>query len=303
MMELTTIEQSELTQYETVIARGLETFYEVGSALLAIRDKRLYKMTGTFEEYCQTRWQMSKTRAFQFMGAVGVIDNLTPVGMHYDNIKSTDVDILPQSEYVARPLSPLPPSVQREVWEEVIKDNPKPTQKQVIAAVNTHMGKFNDGMRSSETPEHYTPDKIIDRVVALFGEIDLDPCSNAGIPNIPALNHYTQTDDGFAHEWPGKVYLNPPYGAVIGDWINRLIHQYDMEITTEAIALLPARTDTDWFEPLFNYPICFVHGRLKFKGNEDNSAPFPSVVVYFGSRIQAFRQHFSDLGTIVKKIK
>ena len=50
-------ERSELLQHEQVIEKGLKTFVDVGNALLAIRDKRLYRQGfGTFEDYCKDRW-------------------------------------------------------------------------------------------------------------------------------------------------------------------------------------------------------------------------------------------------------
>lgn len=299
--QLTNIENTKLQECEQIIEKGLQTFYAVGTALLSIRDDRLYRQTHlTFEAYCKERWQITDRRARQFINAVAIVDNLTPIGLGYVNQTGTTVPEV--TEFTIRPLAPFPPDEQREIWREVQeRSNGKPTAKTVISVVNERSSKLNQGMYSNVTDQWYTPDKIIDRVLKLFGEIDIDPCSNPGKPNVPANKHYTEVDNGFDYEWPGKVYLNPPYGNVIGNWVHRLIHQYDMDITTEAIALLPARTDTDWFEPLFNYPICFIHGRLIFKGGL-NSAPFPSVVVYFGTNIKAFKMHFSDLGTIVKRL-
>lgn len=40
---VSTEERNELAQHEGVIERGLKTFVDVGNALLAIRDKRLYR--------------------------------------------------------------------------------------------------------------------------------------------------------------------------------------------------------------------------------------------------------------------
>ena len=42
---LTTVERFELTKCEATIGRGLTTFVDVGLALLAIRDRRLYRET------------------------------------------------------------------------------------------------------------------------------------------------------------------------------------------------------------------------------------------------------------------
>ncbi len=153
---------------------------------------------------------------------------------------------------------------------------------------------------SSETPEHYTPDEIITAVVACMGGIDLDPCSNSHeAPNVPAALHYTRADDGLAQPWQGCVYMNPPYGREIDPWIAKLVSEYETGAVSEAIALVPARTDTQWWQRLRNYHICFVTGRLSFKGAGNNeSAPFPSAVVYLGNETDRFVSAFEGIGDI-----
>jgi len=134
-------------------------------------------------------------------------------------------------------------------------------------------------------------------------EIDLDPCSNSHeTPNVPAAMHYTAEDDGLAQEWRGRVYMNPPYGREIGAWVSKLVESYMLGDVTHAIALLPARTDTQWFAKLRNYPVCFVTGRLTFVGNDD-PAPFPSAVFYLGDDIAQFYYAFSELGDIWQRIE
>jgi len=45
---------------------------------------------------------------------------------------------------------------------------------------------------SHESTEHYTPQYILEPVIACMGAIDIDPCSNSReIPNVPAARHYT----------------------------------------------------------------------------------------------------------------
>jgi len=156
-------------------------------------------------------------------------------------------------------------------------------------------------MGSSESPEWYTPQEIIRLVVTFLGGVDLDPCSNSHeTPNVPARTLYTKDDDGLAHTWLGKVYLNPPYGSEIGLWTSKLVNSYPHEVE-EAIALLPGRIDTAWFQPLYAHPMCNIRGRLQFE-NAQYSAPFPSVIVYLGERLDAFIQHFGDLGPIMRRI-
>ena len=159
-------------------------------------------------------------------------------------------------------------------------------------------------LMSSSSAEWYTPPEIVGKVIEVMGEIDLDPCSNPEPRNIPARNVFTAEDDGLKQGWAGRVYLNPPYGRGIGKWVNKLIHEAESDYdpyVTEAIALLPARVDTQWFRPLFMYPICFISGRLKFSGHK-NSAPFPSALIYIGRNKQKFYDVCGELGEIVERV-
>lgn len=148
----------------------------------------------------------------------------------------------------------------------------------------------------SESPDWYTPPRIIERVVSVLGAIDLDPCADEG-KGVPASEHYTWREDGLLQRWSGRVYMNPPYGKEIPDWIKKLKHEFDESSVTAAIALVPARTDTEWFAMLREHPRCFLRGRLKFSGHQ-NSAPFPSAVFYLGPNKEAFLEAFLELGDI-----
>lgn len=79
----TAVAVESLPELEARIERGLQTFVEVGTALLEIRDRRLYREGGhqTFEDYCQTRWGFSKTHANRLVGAASVVGTLTPIGV------------------------------------------------------------------------------------------------------------------------------------------------------------------------------------------------------------------------------
>ena len=116
--ELITLdERSRLYQLEETIRQGLNTFVDVGNALLEIRDKRLYRQEhSTFEEYCNKQWNFTKQRVYQLMDSASVIDTLK---------KSTVVDFLPTSERQARPLASLEPEEQVEAWKRVITSTPE----------------------------------------------------------------------------------------------------------------------------------------------------------------------------------
>lgn len=74
---LTPAEKRHLQSLERKIDRGLQTFREVGEALMEVRDSRLYREThASFESYCGDRWQLSRDRAYQLIGAVEVVHAL-----------------------------------------------------------------------------------------------------------------------------------------------------------------------------------------------------------------------------------
>lgn len=135
-------------------------------------------------------------------------------------------------------------------------------------------------MFSSATDEWATPKDFFDTLNEEF-DFTLDPC--ASTDNAKCDKFYTKEQDGLKQDWSGeRVFCNPPYGKVIGDWVRKCSEESKKPNTT-VVALIPARTDTRYFHE-FIYrkarEVRFVKGRLKFGGCK-NSAPFPSMVVVF----------------------
>ena len=155
-------------------------------------------------------------------------------------------------------------------------------------------------MGSSESAEWYTPAPIVERVVATLGEVDLDPSWHPDSP-VRAREAYTPAEDGLAQRWAGRVFLNPPYGRAIDAWVAKLVAGYEAGEVTEAVALVPARVDTEWFRRLDPFPRCFVSGRITFD-NAENPAPFPSAVVYLGDSIDRFVAAFGSVGSIFVRL-
>ena len=94
--------------------------------------------------------------------------------------------------------------------------------------------------------------------------------------------------DAFTRNWTedaagGTIWLNPPYGKTIKDWMAKA----DLEASrgSTVVALVPARTDTRWWhESCIHHDIRFIRGRLKF-GDQKNAAPFPSAVVILRKKL------------------
>jgi hypothetical protein len=113
MSPLSLTELSRREELEHIIQLGLGTFYYVGSALLEIRDSRLYRSThATFEDYCRDRWKMARNYANKLILAAVVVANL-----------GTIVPI-PTNEAQIRPLTDLEPEQQREVWLQAVNSAP-----------------------------------------------------------------------------------------------------------------------------------------------------------------------------------
>lgn len=196
----------------------------------------------------------------------------------------------------AADVATLPRDVQQEV---LIQGTVKEAVKEIR---EERKARSMDVHYSSETPEWYTPAHVLDYVRKAMGGITLDPCSNShDAPNVPAEHHFTKDDDGLSRDWFGSVYMNPPYGNVLYDWIDKAASEYESGNVTQAVLLVPARTDTRWFERVGPYVRCFVKGRLKFVGS-DNSAPFPSMAVYLGPDAERFAAVFSELGGVYARI-
>jgi hypothetical protein len=152
IMQILNIDEShELERCEVVIKQGLQTFIEVGQALMTIREKRLYRIGfKTFEDYCVERWLITKTQANRLIQASETISNLTPMGV-----------VLPKIERQVRPLTSLEPEIQKEVWTEVVKthgDNITAAKVQSVAndwkPVNQEIKEIkSEPMFAISTPE------------------------------------------------------------------------------------------------------------------------------------------------------
>lgn len=150
---------------------------------------------------------------------------------------------------------------------------------------------------SSKTDKHNTPKWLVEKVTDFLGGIELDPATSPDNP-CGAARFFTEVDDGLSKVWTARtVYMNPPYGREIGLWTFSLVDNFRHGHIDEAVALLPARTDTQWWQEIGAYPVCFVRGRLRF--NDCNqSAPFPSALIYLGNDGQRFKDAFGDIGLI-----
>ena len=160
---------------------------------------------------------------------------------------------------------------------------------------------LNAALLKSERTDWNTP-RLVVELVSKFGGgfIGLDPCWNEQSLTMP-IYKYALPTNGLECSWKndGLVYVNPPYGREIGHWTEKACRQ--AEYGAEIVALVPARTDTKWFQrDCFEgaNAICFWRGRLTFRG-APAPAPFPSALVYWGDRIEQFYELFYPHGFVM----
>ena len=132
---------------------------------------------------------------------------------------------------------------------------------------------------SSATDLWSTPQDYFDGIAREFNFV-LDVCATD--ENTKCEHWFTKERCGLAHSWHGfngDIWMNPPYGRGIGDWVKKAYETATQGTTV--VCLLPARTDTKWWHDYaMKGEIRFLKGRLKF-GGAKNNAPFPSALVIF----------------------
>lgn len=149
-----------------------------------------------------------------------------------------------------------------------------------------------DVLTSSKSQDWRTPHDLFEAIEALDRRpftVDaaasaLSRKCNAWLgPGSPDGEDALHPDVMWGH--PGdRVWLNPPYGRMLAPFVAKAIEEV-VECPGLAVWLLvPARTDTRWWNDLMPYAsdVWFIKGRVRFlmpNGEEGDAAPFPSAVI------------------------
>lgn len=218
-----------------------------------------------------------------------------------------NVKIIPElrQEIAEAPLFDHPQKVQR------IAKMPEEKQRGLLDAATLDVAQDDHVFNISDNNEWYTPEQYIKAVWEVMGGIDLDPASHP-IANktVQATQIFMANDGGLSKEWPGRVFLNPPYGfsdngneSNQSRWSHYLIEQYQKGKTTEAILLVNAVPSNKWFAPLWDYVICFTDHRIRFydKLGELGTPTHSNCFVYLGKKEGLFDETFSQFGVVAVK--
>jgi site-specific DNA-methyltransferase (adenine-specific) len=146
---------------------------------------------------------------------------------------------------------------------------------------------ISDVLFKSDKTEWETPQWLFDLLDAEY-HFTLDACATQN--NAKCAAFFTSKQDGLKRAWRGSVWINPPYGRKIGQWVDRAKQQIRFKRIERIVMLLPSRTDTKWWHRSIMHgakEIRFIEGRLRFVGAA-GFAPFPSVIVVYDHRSYPF---------------
>jgi hypothetical protein len=185
-------------------------------------------------------------------------------------------------------------------FDEIIEEARTDEHAGVSTARLIQIIRFGSTMGST-TFECYTPAEYLDAAREVLGEIDLDPASSANAnETVQAAEIFDADTDGLAHDWHGRVWLNPPYGrSLTSSFVAKLVGEYNAGRVTAAITVLNAYGfDAAWFQPLFGHVLCFTDHRIKFYGG---GPTFGSLFAYLGPEQRKFAKTFSQFGAVVRR--
>lgn len=129
---------------------------------------------------------------------------------------------------------------------------------------------------SSASGNWETPPELFGDLNAIF-QFTLDAAASK--ENAKCEAYFDEGANALARDWPGRVWLNPPYGREIGAWMEKAYRE--SKKGSLVVCLVPVRSDAGWWhEWATRGRVFLLKGRLQFGGAPTN-APFPSAIVIF----------------------
>lgn len=166
--------------------------------------------------------------------------------------------------------------------------------------------------------EWWTPESILEPVRRYFRSlgadgIELDPATDVSNPT-GAKRIYTGCDQklerlvgkgGLTKPWEDYTFLNPPYGKVMREWLDKVRMEAERGIVM--VVLLPAsRWEQGYFQKcVFNDNLlgfCMVRKRVKFEkpdGTVCKSNPYASILYAYNGDFSKFGE-LDRIGTTVQ---
>lgn len=136
--------------------------------------------------------------------------------------------------------------------------------------------------RTDDTDTWLTPRWILDEL----GPFEMDPCASPLAPRWVAPDCFTESDDGLAQEWRGRVFCNPPYSNTAA-WIDKHAdYGYGVMLVPASVESVVWRRRV-WPEA---HAIYLLHGRTRFcaiDGSTTTGRPLRSVCLIAWDQYEA----------------
>lgn len=164
-----------------------------------------------------------------------------------------------------------------------------------------------------------TPPDVLERIFAVLGDVDLDPCASADEEHQFAAENWSESklhvnfhnrvdmDEKIDASEGKRVFANPPYSK-LSVWVPFLA-----SLGGPTIALIPPSVGTSyWHEDVFNsrkdsgaQAVCFVRGRISFldaDGQPARQNRYESAFVLWRAPTDIYVRFFdlfSEVGKVV----
>lgn len=150
-------------------------------------------------------------------------------------------------------------------------------------------------------PDEWAAPAAVVEAAERLAPIDLAPCGPLSAPESgqEAPGAAVERREALSTLWHGFVFLHPPYDRDLGAWVDKLIAEHTAGRVPEAVALLPARTDTAWFRSLRDFLVCTLRREA---GPAQGHVTQPGLAVYLGGRPDVFVSIFSELGDVWTRV-
>jgi phage N-6-adenine-methyltransferase len=161
-----------------------------------------------------------------------------------------------------------------------------------------------------DADDWHTPSTYVESARQVMGSIDFDPFSSVlANRTVKATRFFTEADDALTAPWSATnqrtCWMNPPYSrGMSSQAVDRFLDQYDYGAFDQAVVLMNASTDTNWFHRLAKAcsAFCLTNFRIAFD-NTDGKAKSNNtkgqVFFYFGADPTTFKRIFAPYGIVL----
>jgi hypothetical protein len=143
------LSEEEVRDRERLERTVERAFYQAGSALQELRDRRLYQDGyDSCEDYCRGRFGHSRQKANYLITGAAI----------YRTLSAANCPLLPSSEYQVRPLAVLAPQQQPTVWNEAVAEagGRTPDHRIVRETVGKYRVDILAAVKRTAIPHHAT---------------------------------------------------------------------------------------------------------------------------------------------------